>query len=88
MDRDLHDFLKKEFEWQRHLLYQILINQEKQMSKEAELAQALSELTAAVNKALSQSATVTPDPVVSAAVASMQGLTSQLNAAFPDQPTP
>lgn len=45
---------KKEFDWQRHLLYQILINQEKQMSAlanaQAALAQLQTDVTALVNK--------------------------------------
>lgn len=45
---------KEEFEWQRHLLYQILINQERQMSAlanaQAALAQLQTDVTALVNK--------------------------------------
>lgn len=40
---------KKEFEWQRHLLYTILVNQEKQMSALTDLQGSVSKLGTDLN---------------------------------------
>jgi hypothetical protein len=42
----MNEDFKKEFEWQRHLLYQILINQEKHMATLQEALDAITKLSA------------------------------------------
>lgn len=74
---------KKEFEWQRHLLYQILINQELQMSALANAQAALAQLKADVEAFINK-----PAPPSGVAEADVQALADAVTALDAEVPKP
>ena len=76
---------QKEFEWQRHLLYQILIEQEKQMSALTDLQASVSKLSTDVNAFIAANSGGATDADLVALKTSVDAIDAVVN---PPAPTP